>query len=238
MSGFQRPPADGLDLEELRQALQNDLDPSEHGNRVRVNSSGHSTPSQGSHTMGSGSGLSSQSSSGAASPYPDRKTSWPVSGPRSHNPPYPMNRSVSSPERKYSAERESPLSRRRELDPTVLSSIYQALETHLQPIAPNPSIPESQAIYDEHIKLAKDYIQVQTEMAMILQKKLELERQLQQYETEQQVNAQYVEEFAMLTSEKENLLLLHKNLKSELENMKRHTGVLQSQPSRPLSQFR
>ena len=117
VSGFQRPPADGLDLEELRQALQNDLDPSEHGNRVRLNSSGHSTPSQGSHTMGSGSGFSSQSSSGAASPYPDRKTSWPVSGPRAHNPPYPMNRSVSSPERKYSGERESPLSRRRELGP-------------------------------------------------------------------------------------------------------------------------
>ena len=32
--------------------------------------------------------------------------------------------------------------------------------------------------------------------------RLELERQLQEYETEQQVNAQYVEEFAMLTSEK------------------------------------
>ena len=117
VSGFQRPPADGLDLEELRQALQNDLDPSEHGNRVRVNSSGHSTPSQGSHTMGSGSGFSSQSSSGAASPYPDRKTSWPASGPRVHHPPYPMNRSVSSPERKYSGERESPLSRRHELGP-------------------------------------------------------------------------------------------------------------------------
>lgn len=117
VSGFQRPPADGLDLEELRQALQNDLGPSEHGNMVHMNSSGHSTPSQGSHTLGSGSGFSSQSSSGAASPYPDRKTSWPVSGPSVHHPPYPMNRSVSSPERKYSGERESPLSRRRELGP-------------------------------------------------------------------------------------------------------------------------
>ena len=32
--------------------------------------------------------------------------------------------------------------------------------------------------------------------------RLELERDLQEYQTEQQVNAQYVEEFAMLTSEK------------------------------------
>ena len=32
--------------------------------------------------------------------------------------------------------------------------------------------------------------------------RLELERDLQEYEKEQQVNAQYVEEFAMLTSEK------------------------------------
>ena len=32
--------------------------------------------------------------------------------------------------------------------------------------------------------------------------RLELDRDLQEYQTEQQVNAQYVEEFAMLTSEK------------------------------------
>lgn len=108
VSGFHRPPPDGLDMDELRIALQNDLDPPEHSNRVHKNSSGHSTPSQGSHT-----GFSSQSSSGTGSPYMDRKTSWPVSGPRVHHPPYPMNRSVSSPERNFS-DRESPLSRRPE----------------------------------------------------------------------------------------------------------------------------
>ena len=113
VSGFHRPPGDGLDLEELRLALQNDLEPAEHSNRAHINSSGHSTPSQGSHTVGSG--FSSQSSSGKGSPYPDRKTSWPATGPRMHNPPYPMNRSVSSPERRYSGERDSPLSRRHEL---------------------------------------------------------------------------------------------------------------------------
>lgn len=113
VSGFHRPPGDGLDLEELRQALQNDLEPPEQSNRVRLNSSGHSTPPQGLHNAGSG--FSSQSSSGKGSPYPDRKASWPVSGPRMHNPPHPMNRSVSSPERKYSGERQSPLPRRHEL---------------------------------------------------------------------------------------------------------------------------
>ena len=35
-----------------------------------------------------------------------------------------------------------------------------------------------------------------------LSHRLELEKDLEEYETEQQVNAQYVEEFAMLTSEK------------------------------------
>lgn len=68
---------------------------------------------------------------------------------------------------------------------------------------------------------------------VILQKKLELEKDLEEYETEQQVNAQYVEEFAMLTSEKENLLLLHKNLKSQLEEMKRQPPALI--PGCPLS---
>lgn len=228
VSGFHRPPADdhGLDLEELRIALQNDLDPPELASRVHVNSSGHSTPSQGSHTE-----YSSQSSSGAGSPYPDRKISWPASTPRVPNPPYPMNRSVSTPERKYSGEKDNPLSRRPELDHTLFPNIFQALDTHLQPIAPNPSIPESQEIYDEHVKLSHEYIQVQTEMARMLQRKVDLERELEEYEKEQQINAQYVEEFAMLTSEKDNLLLLHKNLKSQLETMKRHQG-------RPLSQYR
>jgi len=32
--------------------------------------------------------------------------------------------------------------------------------------------------------------------------RLDLERDLEEYEREQQINAQYVEEFAMLTSEK------------------------------------
>lgn len=110
VAGFQMLPRDdhGLDLEELRIALQNDLDPPELANRVH-NSSGRSTPSQGSHT-----GHSSQASSGAGSPYPDRKVSWPAASHARH-PPYPMNRSVSSPERKYSGDKESPLPRRHNL---------------------------------------------------------------------------------------------------------------------------
>ena len=114
VSGFHRPPTEdhGLDLEELRIALQNDLDPPEVGNRAHKNSSGRSTPSQGSRT-----GFSSQSSSGTSSPYTDRKTSWPASATRPHHPPYPMNRSVSSPERHYggSGDRDNPLFRRPEL---------------------------------------------------------------------------------------------------------------------------
>ena len=36
---------------------------------------------------------------------------------------------------------------------------------------------------------------------------MDLERDLEEYEKEQQINAQYVEEFAMLTSEKVSLVL-------------------------------
>ena len=36
---------------------------------------------------------------------------------------------------------------------------------------------------------------------------MDLERDLEEYEKEQQINAQYVEEFAMLTSEKVCLVL-------------------------------
>ncbi|XP_015756142.1 PREDICTED: mitogen-activated protein kinase kinase kinase 7-like [Acropora digitifera] len=50
--------------------------------------------------------------------------------------------------------------------------------------------------------LANEYIQIQTEIAIALQKKMDLVRELEVCEKEQQINAQYVEEFAMLTSEK------------------------------------
>lgn len=228
MSGFQIPSDDdhGLDMEELRLALQNDLDPNETGGRVHGHSSGRSTPSRGSYT-----GFSSQSSSGTSSPFTDRKTSWPASNTHSRHPPYLKNRSASTPEHKASGGKDNLLPRRLELDPSYFSNNFQALDTHLQPIAPNPSIPESQELYNEHCMLANEYIKIQTEIAIALQRKMDLVRELEVCEKEQQINAQYVEEFAMLTSEKDNLLLLHKNLKSQLEAMKR-------QPGRPLSQYR
>ncbi|XP_068698007.1 mitogen-activated protein kinase kinase kinase 7-like [Montipora foliosa] len=230
ISGFHRPPEDdhGLDMEELRLALQNDLEPLDPSSRVPVHgiSSGHSTPSQGSYT-----GFSSQSSSGTSSPFTDRKASWPSSSTHPLHSPYLKNRSASTPERKSSGDKENLPPRRLELDHTLFANMSQGLDTHLQPIAPNPSIPESQELYNEHCMLAKEYIQIQTEIAIALQRKKDLEKELWEYEREQQINAQYVEEFAMLTSEKDNLLLLHKNLKSQLEAMKRI-------PGRPLSQYR
>ncbi|XP_031559920.1 mitogen-activated protein kinase kinase kinase 7-like, partial [Actinia tenebrosa] len=70
-------------------------------------------------------------------------------------------------------------------------------------------------------RLAEDYIKIQAEMSKLLEQRAELEMQLQEYEKEQQMSAPYVEQFAILTSEKENLLLLHKNLKTQLEYLRR-----------------
>ena len=112
MSGFHRPPDEdhGLDMEELRLALQNDLNHIEPGSRVHGHSSGHSTPTQGSYT-----GFSSQSSSGTSSPYTDRKASWPASNTHPHHPPYLKNRSASTPEHRASGGNENLLPRRLEL---------------------------------------------------------------------------------------------------------------------------
>lgn len=55
-----------------------------------------------------------------------------------------------------------------------------------------------------------------------LSHRLELEKDLEEYETEQQVNAQYVEEFAMLTSEKVSChLVCLQSLNRENRNQKK-----------------
>ena len=88
--GTESPGENGINLDDLQQALHNDLRPSAERPHVQGNTSGRSTPTSLSH-----------SSSNTSSPYMERKESPEkhpfTAGRRPFNPVYPMQRSVSSP---------------------------------------------------------------------------------------------------------------------------------------------
>ncbi|KAK2189437.1 hypothetical protein NP493_106g01026 [Ridgeia piscesae] len=49
---------------------------------------------------------------------------------------------------------------------------YIAMDHQLQPLAPCTTCPESMAIYEEHCKLAQEYLRIQTEISLLKQRKI------------------------------------------------------------------
>ncbi|XDA78986.1 hypothetical protein R6Z07F_009047 [Ovis aries] len=63
---------------------------------------------------------------------------------------------------------------------------YLTLDHQLQPLAPCPNSKESMAVFEQHCKMAQEYMKVQTEIALLLQRKQELVAELDQDEKDQQ----------------------------------------------------
>ncbi|KAL8186268.1 UNVERIFIED_CONTAM: Mitogen-activated protein kinase kinase kinase 7 [Gekko kuhli] len=47
---------------------------------------------------------------------------------------------------------------------------YLTLDHQLQPLAPCPNSKESMAVFEQHCKMAQEYMKVQTEIALLLQR--------------------------------------------------------------------
>ncbi|KAK3741813.1 hypothetical protein QZH41_010450, partial [Actinostola sp. cb2023] len=188
--------SEDINVESIEQALRDDLN--FHGWKK--------TPG----TSGRRSTASSSPGSASGSPSPDRRK---TSDPCRPNPyqgdkhGQPMFRSVSSPTGTFPLRNiEKPMK------PMAARQAYELLVPDLQPIHPDPTIQESMSLYLQHCKVADEYIKVQTEMGILLQQKYvvlqclfiqdTIERELDEYEREQQQSAPYVEQFAILTSEK------------------------------------
>nr|ABF82443.1 TGF beta-activated kinase [Paracentrotus lividus] len=102
-------------------------------------------------------------------------------------------------------------------DDSDVSMAYSTLEPHLQPLPPNPNSRESQAIFDEHMRMAQEFLRVQTELALLHSRKKELAEALDQDWKDKQANFKLIEEFNTLQGEKESLLELHKRRRSQLD---------------------
>uniref|UniRef100_I3IZG7 Mitogen-activated protein kinase kinase kinase 7 n=1 Tax=Oreochromis niloticus TaxID=8128 RepID=I3IZG7_ORENI len=70
---------------------------------------------------------------------------------------------------------------------------YLTLDHQLQPLAPCPNSKESMAVFEQHCKMAQEYLKVQTEIALLIQRKKELIAELDQDEKDQQNTSRLVQ---------------------------------------------
>ncbi|XP_078700262.1 mitogen-activated protein kinase kinase kinase 7-like isoform X2 [Branchiostoma floridae x Branchiostoma belcheri] len=117
-----------------------------------------------------------------------------------------------------------------EANDSSLPIAYLTLEHHLQPLAPCNTSKESMAIFQQHCEMAEDYLRVQTELALLLQRREELVKELDADEKEQVNSARLIEEHQSLIKENESLQAFHRKCKNQLDMIraqlqKRHAAA-------------
>ncbi|KAJ8341925.1 hypothetical protein SKAU_G00342160 [Synaphobranchus kaupii] len=94
---------------------------------------------------------------------------------------------------------------------------YLTLDHQLQPLAPCPNSKESMAVFEQHCKMAQEYLKVQTEIALLFQRKKELIAELDRDEKDQQNTSRLVQEHKKLTEENNSLSTCFHECKKRLE---------------------
>uniref|UniRef100_A0A3Q4H366 Mitogen-activated protein kinase kinase kinase 7 n=1 Tax=Neolamprologus brichardi TaxID=32507 RepID=A0A3Q4H366_NEOBR len=85
------------------------------------------------------------------------------------------------------------------------------------PLAPCPNSKESMAVFEQHCKMAQEYLKVQTEIALLIQRKKELIAELDQDEKDQQNTSRLVQEHKKLLEENKSLSTYYQKCKKQLE---------------------
>ncbi|KAJ7988942.1 hypothetical protein DPEC_G00314420 [Dallia pectoralis] len=96
---------------------------------------------------------------------------------------------------------------------------YLTLDHQLQPLAPFSNARESMAVFEQHCRMAQEYLKVQTEIALLTQRKKELISELDQDEREQQNTSRLVQEHDKLLDENKSLSTYFHMCKSKLERI-------------------
>ncbi|KAK5880557.1 hypothetical protein CesoFtcFv8_023571 [Champsocephalus esox] len=94
---------------------------------------------------------------------------------------------------------------------------YLTLDHQLQPLAPCPNSNESMAVFEQHCKMAQEYLKVQTEIALLIQRKKELIVELDQDEKDQQNTSRLVQEHKKLLEENKSLSTYYQKCKKQLD---------------------
>uniref|UniRef100_A0A674DZ00 Mitogen-activated protein kinase kinase kinase 7 n=1 Tax=Salmo trutta TaxID=8032 RepID=A0A674DZ00_SALTR len=94
---------------------------------------------------------------------------------------------------------------------------YLTLDHQLQPLAPCPNSKESMAVFEQHCKMAQEYLKVQTEITLLIQRRKELIAELDQDEKDQQNTSRLVQEHKKLLEENKSLSTYYQKCKKQLE---------------------
>uniref|UniRef100_A0A7N6BNQ7 Mitogen-activated protein kinase kinase kinase 7 n=1 Tax=Anabas testudineus TaxID=64144 RepID=A0A7N6BNQ7_ANATE len=105
---------------------------------------------------------------------------------------------------------------------TLLLNILTALlSVHcFQPLAPCPNSKESMAVFEQHIRMAQDYLKVQSEIDQLLQRKQELISELEQEQREQQTSSRLIQEHSKLVEDNNQLAAYRQSLRNKLSLIK------------------
>uniref|UniRef100_A0AAQ6IQX5 Mitogen-activated protein kinase kinase kinase 7 n=1 Tax=Anabas testudineus TaxID=64144 RepID=A0AAQ6IQX5_ANATE len=94
------------------------------------------------------------------------------------------------------------------------------LDYQLQPLAPCPNSKESMAVFEQHIRMAQDYLKVQSEIDQLLQRKQELISELEQEQREQQTSSRLIQEHSKLVEDNNQLAAYRQSLRNKLSLIK------------------
>ncbi|ELU03623.1 hypothetical protein CAPTEDRAFT_17809 [Capitella teleta] len=101
------------------------------------------------------------------------------------------------------------------------------VDHELQPLAPYPTSQESIGIFEQHVRYTQEYIRVKTEIELLKQEKENLMNILETDKQEQESSLKVIKEYTDLVSENEQLGLLQKNLKLQLDQLKKSQRTAQ-----------
>ncbi|XP_068608355.1 mitogen-activated protein kinase kinase kinase 7-like [Brachionichthys hirsutus] len=97
---------------------------------------------------------------------------------------------------------------------------YLKLDHQLQPLAPCPNSKESMAVFEQHIRMAQEFLKVQSEIAILVQRKQDLVSELEQEQKEQHTSSRHVQEHSKLLEDNSSLMSHHQGLRSKLSLIK------------------
>nr|XP_046164160.1 mitogen-activated protein kinase kinase kinase 7-like isoform X1 [Oncorhynchus gorbuscha] len=96
---------------------------------------------------------------------------------------------------------------------------YLTLDHQLQPLAPFSNSKESMAVFEQHCRMAQEYLKVQTEITLLTQRKKELISELHQDERQQQNTSRLIQEHNKLLDENKSLSTYFHVCKNKLERI-------------------
>uniref|UniRef100_A0A4W6BTA9 Mitogen-activated protein kinase kinase kinase 7 n=1 Tax=Lates calcarifer TaxID=8187 RepID=A0A4W6BTA9_LATCA len=108
---------------------------------------------------------------------------------------------------------------------------YLKLDHQLQPLAPCPNSKESMAVFEQHIRMAQEYLKVQGEIAHLVRRKQELMSELERDQREQQTSSRLIQEHSKLLEDNSHLSAYHQGLKSKLSLIKSQNQMTKRQIS-------